>query len=332
MKLRLIFAVLIMLLIPGLAQAQGDTSPYVAQDQSFSMEIPDDWEIVLEGDASALFRIPIANPGNVAPEGIVAQVESLGVLISLETHDDETAESLVASQLDELGAGSDRGEIILFTVNDLPAASVDEGPAFLGTRWLAIELGEGQFISVMMTGTLEQFWLATPLVLDVLNTLRLKGDKSPVEELLVVEELAETYTRPEDNLTFNYPAHWTLEEQTSYTLLITPTGTTIGISGEEPDGLIDEEFIAFVIDDVTQRLESNTDIVIEDEPLAFEMNDFPGLRMIGTDAASDVSYTYIVFQLNDDVLGIISATGYSGDVRILQGTLMAIAESMSVEE
>ena len=332
MKLGLIFAVLMTLLVSGLTHAQGDTSTFEAQDGSFSMEIPDDWEIVFEGDASALFRVPIANPGNVAPEGIVAQVESLGVLISLEVHEDETAESMVVSQLDEFGAGDDSGEVIQFTVNDMPAASVDEGPAFLGMRWLAVDLGEGQFISVMMTGTLEQFWLATPLVLDVLNTFRLEGDDSPVGELVVIEELAETYTRPEDDLTFNYPAHWTLQEQTSYTLLITPTGTTIGISGEEPGLPIGEELIELVIDDVTQQIESNTVIVIEGEPLAFEINELPGLRMIGTDAASDVSYTYVVFQLNEDMLGIISATGYSGDVRILQGTLMAMAESMSVQK
>lgn len=332
MRLRLVVGFVIMLLMPGMVQAQRDTSLYEAQDGSFSVEIPNDWEIVVEGDASALLRIPIANPGNVAPEGIVAELESMGVMISLDSHEDETVDSVIAAQVEDLTLNNEPGEPVFFTLNELPAAYMDGGASFLGTRWLAVDLGEGQFVTVMMTGALEQFWLATPLVLDVLNTFRLEGDDSPVEELVVIHELAETYTRPEDNLTFKYPAHWTLEEQTSYTLLITPTGTTIGVSGEEPGRPIDEELIAFVIDDVTQRVESNTDIVVEDEPVVFEINDLPGLSMIGTDAASDVSYTYIVFQLNDDMLGIISATGYSGDVRILQGTLMAMAESMSIEE
>lgn len=331
MRYIFIFLTVIVLLVPGLVTAQGDTVPYMSPDESFSMEIPDDWKVETEGDGSVMFQIPIANPGTVAPEGIVAELEVLATTFTLENHEDETIETLLAAQFDDLELSNEPGEPVFFTLNELPAGYVDAGASFLGTRWLAIDLGEGQFITVMMIGAPQQFWLATPLILDVLNTLRLAGDDTPVKELVVVEELGETYTRPEDQLTFEYPAYWGLEEQTSYTLLILPTGSSVGISGEIPGFPVDEAFVELVIDDVIQRIEENTDMTVEEEPIKFEINDQPGISFVGTDPVNNESYIYIVVQLNDEMIGVISGIGYPDEIRILRGTLMAIAESMFVE-
>lgn len=332
MRCILIFLTVVVLLVPGLVVAQGDTMPYTSPGDSFSMDIPDDWEIVEESEVSVMFNIPLENPGNPSSEGIVVELDRMVAIFALESHEDETAETVLVAQYEDLALNYPPGEPILLTVNNMPAAYVDGGADFLGSRWIVVDLGEEQFIVVSLAGTLDQRWLATPLILDVVNTLRLEGDDTPVEELVVVEELGETYARPEDQLTFEYPAHWSLEEQTSYTLLILPTGSSVGISGEVPGFPVDEEFVELVIDDVIQRIEENTDMTVEEEPIKFEINYQPGISFVGIDPVNNESYIYIVVQLNDEMIGVISGIGYPDEIRILRGTLMAIAESMSVED
>lgn len=331
MRSTLIILMLLLLLVPGFVGAQGDTDSYVSPDESFSMDIPDDWELVSEGDGSAAFSVPLENPGNPSAEGIVVELDRMGVFFALESYEDETAETVLIAQYEDIDLNFPPGEPVLFAINDMPAAYVDSGADFLGTRSIVVDLSDGQFIVVDLMGTLDQRWLAAPLIFDVLNTLRLEGDDTPVEQLVIIEELGETFTRSDDQLTFDYPAHWLLEEQDSYTLLLLPTGSSIGISGEKTGSHVDNEFIKFVIDDIAGRLEANSDFVVDGEPISFEIDGRPGIRIVGTETGTDVGFTYLVIQLNDDMIAVISAFGLADEVRILQGTLMAIAESVSVK-
>lgn len=106
---------------------------------------------------------------------------------------------------------------------------------------------------------------------------------------------------------------------------------TVGISGDYPPSSIDEEMLQFIAGDFVARVETIESVVIQDELTIFTIGEYPAVQVTAFDGETSDSYAFMAFGLNDELIAIITVIGQTDDVRILEGTILAIADSMTVK-
>lgn len=94
---------------------------------------------------------------------------------------------------------------------------------------------------------------------------------------------------------------------------------------------IDEEMLQFIADDFLDRAESIEGVVVQEKLTIFTIGEYPAARVMAFDTETLATYSFMAFELNDEMIAIITTIGQTDDVRILQGTILAIANSMTVE-
>lgn len=317
---------LVLLFMPGLVSAQNPdlTETYTADDSSFSLRYPAEWEITDTAGEMVTFSAPVSG---VLP--VVFTINTLG-------KNQKTAAELALSEADAVvGASPD---VIITTpqelaLGSLPLAVVDVIGEPFDSRYVAVDLGSGNYAMVWLMGGLEQFFQVLPTALEILNTVRLKGDTTPITPLALTIPNSLPYTRPNQQLAFHYPAKWQAQEMDTHTLLTAPNGVTVGISGEPlaaniPDSpSVPRDRVEEVISLIQQDLPN----VVPSEVIEFTMNDFPAARVFLTDDTG-LGFGYIVRGLGQSVYANITIVGNAPDVLSLDPTVLTITQSITIPE
>ena len=203
-----------------------------------------------------LLTAPIAGSGGTG--GFVVDQETMSVLLSIVPNDGEPplaqAEAMAMDMIDGMPDGQ-VGLSLAMLVNDMPTAYSDANNGLFIQRFLVMTLDKENQVSVMLNGVgVGQFNEAMPIVLEILNTLRLAGDDTPVGDLDVTYILQETHTRAGE-WEFDYPSGWLAEEGNGFTLLTIPNvEPTFGLSIIPASAGIDIDDWA---DDVRQNILNN---------------------------------------------------------------------------
>lgn len=330
MRPKILFLLLLSLLTFS-TLAQEDFS-----NDTFSFAYPDDWEITEQSETSVLFSAPIAATGAGQTGDFSIQTEGMGIFVIVEETSLNALE-LAESEIEEIaGDGVFTAEpLIELVINDRDAAMVDANSMLLSWRIITMSLDEEYVVLVIMTGVDEQFNQATPIVLDILNSVRVAGDDTPIDPLIASITLEETHTRPDGNMAFDYPAGWEVTEEETYTLLIIPDNdVTIGLSSTAypEDVPVDEaelsSIVAEFIDVVTNQYPSFD--VIDDGTVLTLNEDQLAVSALLVDPEDGFAYGYIVFSFGENNLGRVTIIGSSTGMTSLLDTPLAIAASVKV--
>ncbi len=236
MKIRLwlVCICLLCLLLPLQAQDEIDLTETYATDV-FSIQYPADWEINAEmaNETSVLLTAPIAGRSSNNSD-IIVNLQSMTVLVSVVPNEGDSpfsqVEAMAMNFVDEV-PDTQQGLSLAMLVNDMPTAHSDASNILLSQRFIVMSVDKETQADVLMNGAgLSQFNEAMPIVLGMLNTLRLAGDDTPIEALDVEYILQETHTRAGE-WEFDYPSGWIVEENDAFTLLAIPNvEPTFGLS------------------------------------------------------------------------------------------------------
>lgn len=324
-----IFTIMV-LLLTFTSYAQEDFST-----ETFSFIYPEDWTITEQNETSVIFSAPIAATGEGQTGGFSIQTDGMSIFVVLEETPMNALE-LAESQLEDIADGDvfTAEPVIEYVINNHDAAMVDSNSMLFSWRIITMSLDEDYTMLVTMTGVTEQFIQATPLVFDLLNSVRLAGDDTPVEPLSPWITLEQSHTRTADGMVFEYPAGWDFSEEETYTLLIIPDSTvTIGVSGipYPPDSPVDEAELSSIVDEfigiVTDQYPSFE--VAQDLTVVSLNEDQTAVTALLIDEAEDYAYGYIVYNFGDNFLGRITVIGGIDDMAALFSTPLAIAASSS---
>lgn len=220
------------------AQAQeaiGLSNQY--EDDVFSLNYPDNWEILEEDSIdgeSIVFSVSAGEDGQSS--GLQSSITSSYtgaeghiVLSIVENDGDETLE-WAESRADEFDdRRHDPGLVLEFKLNGLKGAYADilgETPQ----RFFALRLDDEILVDVVITAETDDILALSPMLYEVLNTLRINNDDSEIDDLEFSYTLSGTHERRRDWV-FGYPDSWSTEEYDYFTLLVVPNmETTLGVS------------------------------------------------------------------------------------------------------
>lgn len=326
------FWMVIFLVFPTVVYAQtpDSTQPFTADDGRFSLYYPADWEIRDSGGEEIIFDAPIFGIGQEV------QPPSEGMTVMFTVHsrgkNSKTAEALAREEAEAFAeppiAPSPPQNLLL---NTYPLAIVDVLGGILVTRHIVMDLQERNYVRVYLAGTLEQFFTATPLVLDILNTVRLADDTAPITPYMLSLPDSTAHARPNAWIVFEHPSDWQPEEMDTHTLLTAPNGVTVGISGEPlspeiPDSpSVPRNRVEEVIGLVQRDIPNITASGVVD----FTVQGFPAARVYMTDD-TELAFGYIVRGLEDTVYANITVVGEPQAVLSIDPTVLAIVHSISL--
>ncbi len=323
-----IVAGLCLLLGTVVASAQDDVEMY--ETEAFTLRYPADWEVVNDAETSgAIFSIPIEGQGS-GGEDIVIEREDVRALFSLETRDDGSALGFARSMAEGMTEDTDSrlGLALSFTINDRDAAYVDVIGMFT-FRHIVIVLDEETYLQVLLTGVVEQFVEVMPTMFDVLNTVRLSGDDTPIEETVVEYDLAQTHVR-KGRWSFRYPVDWSSEEGDAFTQLTVPSlQTTIATSVLRRPNADDLEFWAQTVqDNVMGNLPETAEASISE----FELSEFEALRLTIVIPQENIRFTQLFVHPEDEVVVLLSIIGPPQEVEMLLPVAAAIADTVEIAD
>lgn len=335
---RVLLSILIVMVtaIPYAAHAQALPETYTAEN--FTLQYPADWEITLSAGDLVTFSAPFAATGEGQTGGIQIETEGLSITFTVSTtgENQQSAADLALAEAELFAEGSvdytmtDPQNLAL---NELPLSVVDVVTGIFDSRYMVMDLGKGNYATVWEAGVMEQFTAATPAVLEVLNTVRLKGDSTPVATAALSIPDSASYVRPDEWIVFDYPAAWQLSEEESHTLLTASGGVTIGISGEPltaeiPDTpSVPKDRVAEVI----SLVQADVPTITYGEITEFSIHDQPAARVLMRDD-SGIGFGYVVLGLGNGVYANITIIGDIIPMQSLDPTILAIANSIAVPE
>lgn len=339
---------LIAVLLPQNTMAQsGDeelTNIYESDDGAFSFRYPDTWE--LSDEANFIFegvRFSVDMPAtSVTDDGFSIELEALGIVVNIGAVDDgeATPESLVTQSADTWTAGDGSavftvGELSRYTLNGQAMAAIEVSSMLSTFRFVALDLGDGQFAQVTLTGVPEQFFMANPTVYAVLHSIGVDGAPIFAEVLDVAPliELSETYTLSDNTLTFNYPDGWAVNETESYALVDALDGYSLGISTDEflPDEDPTEavgEFAAYARDSYLEEY----DLTVHREVSRGFINGRPLAYFVMYEEPTDTLFMMVVYGVTDERMVRITVLGSPRLVAAGNDNLHAIMRSMEAVE
>jgi hypothetical protein len=194
-------------------------------------------------------------------------------------------------------------------------------------RQVTLTVSEDAKLTVMLSGVPSQFIEVMPTLLEVLNTVRLTGDETPVVEPAdVVYMLPDTHARAEA-WKFRHPADWPTEEGNSYTLLVVPgMETTIGISAIHHTAAADlDGWAADTLDSIVAQVGGG-----EHATSQLSLNDQPAVRLDFVVVEEDFGYMELFFHSGDDVLVRLSVIGTPDDIAILTPVVEQIITTVKI--
>ncbi len=326
------FLMVIFLVFPTVIHAQtpDSTLPFTADDGGFSLLYPADWKINRSEGETVLFTAPIFGPG----QGAQPPSEGIAVMFTIHTRgkNSKTAEELARAEAESFAeSGSLPSPSQNLLLNTSPLAIVDVLGDILDARYIAVDLQEGNYALVWLAGTVEQFFTATPLVLDILNTVRLAEDTTPITPYMLSLSDSTAHARPNAWIVFEHPADWQAEEMDTHTLLTAPNGVTVGISGEplSPDIPDSPSVPRNRVEEVVGLVQRDIPNVIASEVIDFTVQGFPAARVYMTDN-TELAFGYLVRGLEDTVYANITVVGEPQAVLSIDPTVLAIVHSISL--
>ena len=320
------------LLAPALvtAQAEIDAPQMVSyESDEFTLQYPDSWEVdtVAESTDGLVFHIPIAGEGSVG-DGIVLQREDLRAMVGVQAGGKESAYDFALNLVAGLASGEGgfkAGMALAFRVGERDAAFADV-LGLLPLRFVVMTLDNESKLVIMLAGIPAQFAESMPMLLDVMNTVRLPDDDTPAEATVIEYLLPETHIRKND-WSFNYPAGWIAEDQQSYTLLTVPgIDTTIGISTNYDNAASDlAGWSNAVLDSLLSRVPEG-----EHETITLEVNGSPALRLDFRIPEEDFGFTELFVNPGDNILVSMTAIGAPLDITMLDPVMEQIAATVEI--
>ncbi|MBZ0308144.1 MAG: hypothetical protein K8I82_18910, partial [Anaerolineae bacterium] len=216
-------------------------------------------------------------------------------------------------------------------LNSNPLSIVDVMGEGMDARYMAVDLQQGNYALVGLMGALEQFFIATPLVLDILNTVRLAEETAPMTPYVLSLPESTAHTRPNAWIRFEHPTDWRAEEMDTHTLLTLPNGVTVGISGEplSPDIPDSPAVPRNRVEEVIGLVQRDIPDVTASEVVDFTVQAFPAARVYMTDNAQ-LGFGYIVRGLDDTVYANITVVGEPTFVMSIDPTILAVIHSISL--
>jgi hypothetical protein len=220
---------------------------------------------------------------------------------------------------------------IEYRITGKSAAQVDTTSALFNFTYLALELAPDTYLVMSLAGTPDQIAAVIPIVLEVFNTARYKGDSTPIKGLVLETILPESYSSSALLVNFNYPANWTVEETETYVLVTAPSGYSIGLSqyefyeDEVPAGVenLSEYEVVTTLEQILEQVPESS----ATEVITFELQG----RSAAQAALQDSSGGYLgllTVQFNDATVGRITIVGTPVQVAQMNQIVMGIAASL----
>lgn len=316
-RLSLLFFALLMCW-PVLAQeksgSQAGPANKLWENADFSFEYPGDWTLD-EVDAldGVFFRAPFAGESDPGSGFVISQPD-MSVIVNLNQGLDPDAPLFDPQTSDDEMLAFE----LNFMLNGLEAGSQHLGNEMFRVHTLKLRLDETTQVSVLLSGvSTAQIAAARPLALQLLNSLRLAGDDSPVDPLKVVYDFPEDHVR-QGEWGFSHPADWITEEQNSYTLLVPPgLQTTIGLSTPFWRNEAEAADIDAVMDQQVQNIvESLGDTGYE--LYEVDLKGVRGLRLDIIDEAENFGYTQVMAYTEGNWSHNMTFVGTPGDIALLE--------------
>jgi hypothetical protein len=323
----------IFLLLPTPANAQTDVTEIdlsqTYTDETLTLNYPEDWKLVEDSVLDIIFNIPISGEGQVG-EGVVMSREELVAMVSLQPGGAESALEFAQESVSDFIADADvfeAGIAVGLTINDRDAAFADV-LGMLPFREVVLTVSKEAKLEVELHGVPSQFTEVMPTLFEVLNTVRLVGDETPIVEPAVVEYiLADTHIRAEA-WTFDHPAEWPTEEGKSFTLIVVPgLETTIGISA------VTHELAADLdgwVEETLGRLEEQVGDSGERTTSELSLNEQPAMRLDFVLAEADFGYTELFLYAGNDTLVRLTVIGTPNDIAILNPVFEQIITTVAI--
>ncbi len=319
---------------PLISEAQSGPSPELTETyagEDFTLQYPAEWTLdAAVGDAEAFtFHILIAGEGAVG-EGMVMSRDDMTALMSLQTSEADSALVFVRQQVDELvgdGGVFQAGIAMGFTISGRDAAFADV-QGMLPVRFVGITLGDDSHVLVMLSGVPQQFIEVMPALIEVLNSARLPGDDTVIDDAAVDYLLPETHLRVEE-WTFQYPEDWTVEEQDAYSLLVIPgTQTTVGISVlRDPDAAQLEGWAEVVLGNLLENFPNG-----EHELRELTLDDRTALRLDFRVSQMETGFTQWFLYLGEDALVNLTVIGAPLDIEMLSPLIEALVGTVQAAD
>lgn len=333
--LRMFIIFILLLGFPIIAQAQTDAVlTFSAEDGSFSLAYPAGWEITESGGDSVTFSAPIPATGVGQSGGIQVETDVLPIImrVSAAGKNQLSAADFALAELNRAIVGeaivTDPQNLLL---NDQPLAVVDGLADPFDNRLMVWDLGAGNFASVWLFGAAEQFATATLPILEILNSVRLNSDTTPLSSLTLAIADGTPYARPSEPVAFAVPAGWLASEEDTYTLLTIPNNdVTVGISGDFVE-LATDSVAADRVNDVVLSVEQDVPTATVGEVSEFTVTDLPAARVLIIDE-SGIGFAYVVTGIGQDVYANMTVIGSLENVLLLEPTILALAYSLEVPE
>ncbi len=333
--LRMFMIFILLLGFPIIAQAQTDAVlTFSAEDGSFSLAYPAGWEITESGGDSVTFSAPIPATGVGQSGGIQVETDALPIImrVSAAGKNQLSAADFALAELNRAIVGeaivTDPQNLLL---NDQPLAVVDGLADPFDNRLMVWDLGAGNFASVWLFGAAEQFATATLPILEILNSVRLNSDTTPLSSLTLAIADGTLYARPSEPVAFAVPVGWLASEEDTYTLLTIPNNdVTVGISGDFADP-ITETVAVDRVNDVMLSVEQDVPTATVGEVSEFAVTDLPAARVLIIDE-SGIGFAYVVTGIGQDVYANMTVIGSLENVLLLEPTILALAYSLEVPE
>ena len=210
-------------------------------------------------------------------------------------------------------------------LNGLKGAYAD----IIGTqprRFFALRLDDEILVDIVITAETDEILALSPVLYEMLNTLRISNDDSEIDDMKFSYIFSETHERRRD-WTFGYPDAWSTEELDNFTLLVVPDmETTLGVSfNYYPAGTETlDEYVDYLNELFT---ENNAGVEYENFPYEFK-----GIPIVLTryDLEGDWGYSSISASPRNNRVTTVSIFGPKEEIEYF--VTVAVAIILTIDE
>ena len=213
---------LLVLSLPILGQDESLTLGEVYTTDAFSVQYAEEWAVAESDAMSMQFDIPLEDDVSVI---MTLELQELRMQLVRDLVD-----GWVETILDE-NPSAEQGFTVDASLHEQALAIVDIQSVDASWRYMVINVEYEMYLFVTLASeSAVSINTAMPMVWESLNSFRVAGDESPIEDLLIAYDFSETHERVGE-WQFEYPSGWVLQEAETFTFIEIPNiETTIGIS------------------------------------------------------------------------------------------------------